>query len=51
MKLQDGLSHRYGAEANKFKTAMIVGTTLFHLDTTKLQNDVKVFDVSARKEF
>eukprot|EP00486_Rosalina_sp_Unknown_P005223 CAMPEP_0201570090 /NCGR_PEP_ID=MMETSP0190_2-20130828/12180_1 /ASSEMBLY_ACC=CAM_ASM_000263 /TAXON_ID=37353 /ORGANISM="Rosalina sp." /LENGTH=810 /DNA_ID=CAMNT_0047993245 /DNA_START=21 /DNA_END=2450 /DNA_ORIENTATION=+ len=38
----------YSAEAKKFQTSMITGSTLFGLDRTKLQNDIKVFDVTAR---
>lgn len=38
----------YSAEAKKFETSMITGSALFGLDRTKLQNDVKVYDVTAR---
>eukprot|EP00484_Ammonia_sp_Unknown_P025758 CAMPEP_0197034562 /NCGR_PEP_ID=MMETSP1384-20130603/12637_1 /TAXON_ID=29189 /ORGANISM="Ammonia sp." /LENGTH=826 /DNA_ID=CAMNT_0042464507 /DNA_START=21 /DNA_END=2501 /DNA_ORIENTATION=+ len=38
----------YASEAKKFQTALIDGSKLFTLDRTTLQNDVKVFDVTAR---
>eukprot|EP01083_Nonionella_stella_P127334 385742_1 len=38
----------YTAQSQKFKTASIDGSKLFTLDRTTLQNDIKIFDATAR---
>eukprot|EP01084_Bolivina_argentea_P018131 33805_1 len=44
------VSLNYAPQSKKFANAMIDGNKLFKLDRNILQNEVKIFDVKARKE-